>query len=445
MSRSEPTPAPAPPAPGADGRRVPLLMLRRGEGLPVALGGLYFFLVMCAYYLLRGYRDALGIEHGVERLPWYFTATLAATLLVNPLYWWLVSRLPRRRFIPLTHGLFAASFLAFGAGLETLPEPARSWLGPAFYVWLSVFVLFAVSVVWAVMADVFASEPSRRVFGLIAMGGTLGAIAGSALAAGWAERIGPAGLLAAAAGLLALGAVPAAWLLRVAPAAGGRVRAGEPSPRVLEGLRLLERVPVLRGVALYLLLFTVTGTFLFVAQQGVIAAAYTDVARRTAFLARVDLGVNLLTLVLQVCATGHILRRLGLAVALAVVPAITLVAFLIVGATGALALPALVVVPLLYALRRAAHYAVDRPGREALFTLLGPDARYKSKSFVDTFVYRAGDQVGVWAAAGLAGTALGVWPVGLALAMGAAVLGVWLGGRAERAGRGPGGAAAAML
>lgn len=369
------------------------LLLKPGEGRVFLLSAAYFFFVLSAYYMIRPIREQLGLAGGVWNLPWLMTATLVVMLALNPVYAWVVARLPRRRFIPLVYRFFAANLLIFFALIVSAPESWSIWIGRAFYVWTSVFNLFVVSVFWSVMVDTHSSEQAKRLFGAIGVGGTLGAITGAALTGWLVTYTGKAPLMLGSIVLLEA----ALFAFRRIAARGaldgvtGTGIAREPGTDPIAGFKLLIRSPYLAGIALYLLLFAVTGTQLYMMQMEIVDVMLPEDAQQTRFFANLDIATNACTLLLQAFVTGRFVMLAGVAAALALVPLLTLGGF-----AALLMAPTLLVVAGFQVLRRALHYAVDRPAREALFTPLSPDEKYKTKAFIDTFVYRAGDAVGVW-------------------------------------------------
>ncbi|MBL8765018.1 MAG: MFS transporter [Phycisphaerae bacterium] len=414
--------------------------IERGEGPATVLAATYFFLLLASYYLLRPIRESMGISGGAEKLPWLMTGTLAVMLVASPAFGALVSRLPRARFVPLTYRFFALNIVVFFVLFEVLPRPALG-LGYAFYIWLSVFNLFVVSVFWGFLADVFAPAQARRLFGVIGVGGTLGAIAGAGLASVLAEggrvlgliapKIDSAYLMLAAVIPLELSVWCARGLARRAGAWGrGHHQTPEPTTDIWSGFRLLTGSPYLGGIALYIFLFTVPSTIIYIQQGSIVERTFADKASRTAAFASLDLYTNILTLAVQLTATARLVRWLGLGAALAILPTITLAGF-----AALFTSPTWGVLSVLQVVRRAAHYAVDRPSREMLFAPLGPDEKYKTKSFIDTFVYRAGDTMGGWAPTWMAAAGIGLPWLAFPVAAVSFVLAFWLGGRGERAGR----------
>jgi AAA family ATP:ADP antiporter len=417
--------------------------VRDGEAAAVLWSSAYFFFVLSAYYVIRPIRDEMGVAAGVERLAWLFSGTLAAMLCLHPVYARLVARLPRRRFVPLTYRFFIVTLLVFFLLLHLAAPGQAVWIGRAFYVWTSVFNLFVVSVFWSFMADLYAPSQGRRLFGMVAVGGTAGAILGSALTTALVGWLGPVNLLLVSALLLEAAGRASGALERhegrVAEAAAEEGDRGAPRRAVhggqaigggdLEGIRHVLASPYLLGIAALMLLFTVVSTFLYFQQAAIVAGAFPgDRAARTRLFAALDLAVNALTLVTQVFLTGRILRRVGIGAGLGFLPLLSAAGFAALAAA-----PVLGVVAPFQVLRRAGHFAVDRPAREVLYTVLPRTDKYKAKNLNDTFVYRAGDQVGAWAYTLLAsGLGLGLPALAWAMVPLSAVwlvLALWLGRR----------------
>ena len=360
---------------------------------------LYVFAVLSAYYVLRPIRDEMGVQGGVQNLPWLFSGTLLGMIALNPLFALLVKRLPRVLFITLAYRFFALNLLAFLILFSLASAEQNVWLGRAFFIWLSVFNLFVVSVFWALMVDVFDTEQGKRLFGFLAAGATVGAIAGSAITASLVRDLGSTTLFFASIALLEV-AVFAVKRLAVNPRPGEEVPIGGGA---LAGISHTLRSPYLLNVCLFILLFTVTSTFLYFQQATIARDYFADRASRTAFFAQVDLLVNVLTLAVQLFFTARILRKLGVALTLGILPLFTLLGFAALAAA-----PVIAVLVAFQVLRRAANFALARPTRELLFTVLPREDKYKAKSFIDTVVYRAGDQVGSWSWLVLSAMGLGI-------------------------------------
>jgi AAA family ATP:ADP antiporter len=342
----------------------------------------------------------LGLEGGVDQLQWLFTATFVVMLLMVPLFGALVSRLPATRFVPLIYRLIALSMLVFGVLIANRIAPVA--VGRVFFVWISIYNLFIVSIFWSVLVDRFSSEQGRRLFGFIAAGGTLGTFIGPLLAATMATHLGPVALTVAAAVLLE-SAVRCyrALLSRTASQSGSRwLDERRMGGSMLAGVTLILRSRYLMGLVLFMLLHTSAATLLYFEQGRIVAGSYADVSSRTQFFAVVDLIVSALTLIFQLLLTAPLLRLIGIGGALIALPLATIVAF------SAMALaPVPATVALAQGLRRAVEFAIVRPAREVLWTVVSREEKYKAKNVIETLVYRGGDAASGWLSAGL--TALG--------------------------------------
>ena len=408
--------------------------VRREEVGPTLVAGLFFFCVLTALMVIRPAREALGMQRGIEALRWLFVGTVVVTLLVNPVFGWLVSRFRRLVFINATYLFFAAGLVAFYLLLVLTPETIGQLTGQIFYVWFSVFNLFATMLFWALMADRFTLEQSKRLFGAIAVGGTLGAIFGPWLASQLAKPFGTPVLLLVAAGFLLLALAAAWWITRLRPEVAQSGAAREEHAVIggsaWQGLRSVARSPYLLAICGYVLILAVMVTFLYFTRLQMVAALGTDVDMRTTMFANIDLITQVTTLVLQLIVTGHLMKRLGVPMTLALLPLTAVLGFVGLAIVGSLA--ALIGFEAAF---RAVQRGVMRPARETLFTVVPRADRYKAKAFIDTFVYRTGDLVGAQTEGllGRLGMGLGALAsVALPLAAAWMVLGLWL-GRAQRA------------
>jgi AAA family ATP:ADP antiporter len=413
---------------------IRLFDVRPHEVAVVAWCWLDVFSLLSSYYIMRPIRDQAGVAGGVQNLQWLFTGTLVAMLLLNLPFAYLVKRLPRRRFIAITYHFFAANILLFAVLFQASDGVQAVWVGRIFFIWASVFNLFVISMFWQLNVDVFSPEQGKRLFGLIAAGATVGAIVGAATTAALARHVPPMVLLLGAAALLEVAVFSAGRLSQLsatlvrrpsgdaaeAPIGGG----------VLAGITHVVRSPYLLNVGIFLLLFSITSTFLYFQQAAIVSGVFHDRGAQTAFFASVDLVINVLTLVVQLFVTARLVMLLGIALTLGLLPALTIVGF------GVLALaPTIMVVALFQVLRRAADYAIARPARELLYTVASREDRYKAKSLIDTVIYRAGDQVGAWSVTLLRAVGMGSAQVSFAAIPLAAlwlVNALWLGRRQER-------------
>lgn len=405
-----------------------LFNLAPHERGPVLLAALYFFCVLTALMVLRPAREALGMQRGIEDLRWLFYGTALITLVVNPIFGWLVSRLRRMTFITATYGFFLLSLLVFYGLLILAPQATGERSGQVFYVWFSVFNLFSTMVFWAVMADSFSLEQSKRIFALIAVGGTLGAIAGPSLASLLAQPFGTPSLLLVAVAFLVL-AVLSAWGLTrsLGRTEAEHMQLGEQliGGSAWQGLRSVFQSRYLMGIAAYVIILAVMATFIYFTRLQMVAALGDDVDMRTAVFARIDLATQVATLVLQAVVAGKIMKRFGVAVTLTLLPLTVMLGFV-----GLALVSSLVVLVIFEAVFRAVQRAIMRPARETLYTVVNREDKFKAKAFIDTFVYRTGDIVGAQTEGALGRTSMGLYAlasVAVPLALVWAVLGMWLG------------------
>jgi ATP:ADP antiporter, AAA family len=375
---------------------------------PVLVSFFYFFALMCGYAILKPLRDEMATAKGVRGVPWLFTVTFLVMLVAVPAFSALVSRWPRQRVLPLVYRFFLLHLLVFFGVLRLGMD--RDAVARVFFVWVSVYNLFVVSVFWTFMADLFVNEQGRRLFGFIAAGGTTGMLVGPFLVSVLAEPLGATNLMLITAALLEVSArcvrrlsqqvaaVPSRSDSSSTPVGGG----------MFDGVRLLFASPLLRGLALQMLLYAATSTFLYYQQVHIVDREASGANARAAAFAQIDFWVQVLTLVLQVFVTGRLIHRFGLSAALAVAPLLTALGF-----AGLALLPGMSVLIAFKSLRNASHYALERPGREILFTGVDRETKYKSKGFIDTVVYRGSDSVSSWMYQGL--DVLGLGTMGLAL------------------------------
>jgi AAA family ATP:ADP antiporter len=403
------------------------LAIREGEGRRVFLSALHFFTLMSSYYVLRPVRDEMGVRAGVARMPWLFTATSAVMLLVVPLFGWAVSRFPRRRLVPAMHLLFASNLLLLMAALGS-PGSAH-WAGPALFVWISVVSVFAVSASWSLFSDIYAREEARRLFGIVAAGGSAGALAGPAATSLLAPRV-EAGWLLGGSAILFLGCAGLSWRL----ARSATVSGPEPTSRAIGGAALsgvgrTARSPLLLALVLALVCSTFVSTVLYFSQTEIVGRAVRTSGERTALFARMDLAVNALAILLQLFVTAPLVRRIGVGGALGVIAG-----GITAGVAALAARPALATVVVLQIAHRASHFAVGRPARETLLVPLDAETRYKAKSFIDTAVFRVADSASAWGLAGLGALGLSLASVAwLTVPVGIVWIGAcwWIGRRWE--------------
>lgn len=409
------------------------------EFWPALVSAIYFFCLLFGYFMLRPLRDAMGLDGGVDSLRILFLVTLLVMIIANLAFGFVASRLPRRFFIPLVYwGAVAclAGFLALLVSSDGTPSPL---VGKVFYVWLSVFNLFAVSVFWGFMADIFTLPQSKRLFGFIGVGGTAGAICGSAYTGALASLLGNVGLFASAMVLIAGVAVSVTILARLVeqrdtkPAFDAHLPPDtiESSARPLggaswHGIRDVLRSPALTAIAVYVCLFTILSTFLYFEKARIVEAFTDDQAARASIFGWIEFAGQSATILIQLFITGRLMRSLGVGSLLAIVPLVTLIGFI-----ALLAAPTLLLLAVFEASRRACNFALSKPARETLFTVLPREEKYKAKSFIDTFVYRSGDTIGTLADKAMAALGAGIGILAVSLAIASFTVAIWL-GRMER-------------
>ena len=373
----------------------------------------YFFFILSAYYIIRPIRDEMGNAGGVRNLPWLFTGTMIVTIIAQPFFAMLVQRFPARKFIAITYNFFALNLFVFYLLLVMMPEDQRVWIGRVFFIWVSVFNMFVVSIFWAFMVDLFRTDQGKRLFGFIGVGGTVGGITGGVITAALVKTMGQGNLLLVSAVLLEV-AVFCVWTLSKGteqralqvgdkPSEGAAKQDRPVGGGVFAGITHVARSPYLLAVCMYMIFFTVTTTILYFQQQIVAERFFTDSDSRTAFFAQVDVAVNVLTLVTQAFLTARFIKWFGVGVTLSLLPALSIIGFAGVGLV-----PTMMAVVVLTVLRRGTNYAVARPTREVLFTVVAREDKYKAKTFIDTAVYRTGDQIGAWSQGLLVALGMGI-------------------------------------
>jgi AAA family ATP:ADP antiporter len=413
----------AAPAPLLERLLERVVAVRREEVSSLLWSFLYFFFLLAAYYTIRPVRDEMAVQFGSKNLQWLFTATFFTMVVLIPVFGWLASRLPVAKLLPTIYAFFAACLVGFHLAMDAGIEAKQ--LAPVFFVWVSVFNLFVVSVFWSFMADLFRTDAAKRLFGFISAGGSLGAVVGPGLTAYFAARIGVENLPLLSAALLGCAMVCIFMLLRIAKARGAGARflkTGEgdegEKPSLWVGVIRIAKSPYLAGIAVYLVCYTLLSTLLYFEQTRIVPEAIADPKERTQLFATVDLAVNTLTLFIQFFVTGRLLSKLGVLPMLVAMPLLSLVGFGVFGL--ATTLPVLVVFGVM---RRAGEYAVTKPTRETLFTVVPKEEKYQAKNVIDTVIHRGGDAASSWFAAGL--QALGLSLSGMAF-VGVPIASIWV-------------------
>jgi len=423
-------------------------IVQKGEITALTLAFVYFFLLLSGYSMLRPVRDAMGLVGGTSHLPWLFTATFLVMFAMVPAYSWLCSRFPRRVFLPCVYAFFAVNLVIFYVWFRA--DPDNIWGARTFFIWLSVFNLFVVSVFWSLMADVFSKDQSHRLFGLIAAGGSTGAIVGPLFAALFVADIGVEIMLIISA-LLLLGSIVCIlalirWrentrsvLLNVRRICEGQSCAMENpmSPPdmnqrigggIFTGISLILRSKYLLSISFFIVLASTISTFLYLQQAEFVSELFPNRADQTRVFATIDFSVNILSILIQLFLVNHLIRWLGVAWTLAIVPTLMIVFFI-----GLALFPGLPMLVAAMIVRRAGQYAIIRPAREILFTTVDLESKYKAKNFIDTVLFRGGDALSSWLFAPI--VLLGVMGIGLigaGLSVFWARLGYYLGHQHDR-------------
>lgn len=409
-----------------------LAQIEPDERPAVAAAFALFFCVLCGYFMLRPVRETIGTVLGEKEVEDLFVATWVGSIAVIPIYGLACSYLPRAVVLAAVYALFGGSLLVLAGEMNV--DPGNLAAARFFYVWISIFNLFVVSVFWTLMVDRTSSEQAKRLFGVIAAGGTSGGLIAPIITDFLVERVGRTGVLVTSASLFAIAIVCQMILLRVwrrSPKAGADTSSREKpiGGNPFAGITRVLRSPYLLGFCLFVFLLASVTTFLYFDQLRLVKEAFPNEDDRTQVFARIDFVVQALTLLTQVFFTGRIATRLGLAVLLVSVPLAMLGGFLTLALISNFWVLAVVMV-----IRRAGEYALTRPGREILFTSVDTETKYKAKNFIDVVVYRGGDALSAQVRGGLkasdiSSAALALVGAGLALVW--AVVGWWLARRHE--------------
>ena len=383
--------------------------VKPNEARALWLGFAFHFIILTAYYIVRPIRDTIAASNKLEALPWMFTATLIVMVAANAVYGAIVARMDRRKFIPFAYAFFILMLILFFILMRTGSVDQQIWTGRAFYVWVSVFNLFNTAIFWAFMTDLFTVEQGKRLYGFIAVGGSLGAIAGAYITKNLIRDIGPANLVAISATMFAI----VCFLVRFFPDSVSSTSNEAPAQQKpiggspWSGITHILRSPYLFGLAATILLYTITSTWAYFQQSDLTRETLKTSADRTVFLSNLEIWVNTITVLIQIFLTGRFLKWFGVAFTLTALPFLSMLGF-----TAMAVAPSLAMLAFFQVIRRTGAYALLRPSREILFTVLRREDKYKVKGVTDTLGYRVGDQIGAWSYGGLG-------PNGLHLSLGA--------------------------
>ena len=387
-----------------------VLGLERHEYYAVAWSFVYFFCVLSAYYMLRSVRETMAVEGGVQNVPWLFSSTFVVMLAVTPVFGWVASRYPRRQFLPWVYYFFVINILLFWAGFSYAINNGLSfvWLGRAFFVWLSVFNLFVVSVFWSFMADIYTREQSRRLFGVISAGGSAGALLGPLATGSLVVPIGFQNLLPISASLLLFGVYCINRLRNwVESEHRGELDSTMASAAplggtLLGGVTLVTRSKYLSAIGLASIIASLLGTALYMFMTELVGEAFASTDERTRTFAFIDAATNTMAMLVQLLIVKRAVWRFGVGVTLSLLPIISIIGFTLVAMN-----PSFLAVAAVQAIRRAVGFGLSKPTNDMLYSVVTPEEKYKSKNFIDTAVYRGGDLIGTW-------TVRGLWGLGFA-------------------------------
>lgn len=408
-----------------------LVGLKPGEFFAVAWSFIYFFSLLSAYYMLRSVREAMAIMGGTENIPWLFTGTFVVMVLATPVFGWVASRFPRKQFLPWVYYFFIFNILIFFSlftyGLRN--ELETVWIARAFFVWLSVFNLFVVSVFWSFMADIYSKEQGRRLFGVISAGGSAGALLGPLMTSVLVVPLGFQNLLPLSAGFLMFSVYCVAQLRRWAeqgPSEGHDVPVDTSKPiggGALAGIRQVLTSPYLGAIALGGVFASLMGTATYIYMAQLISENFATTDEQTQIFAMIDAMTNALSLIGQLIVVKQVVQRFGVGVSLAILPVVSVIGFALLAAN-----PVFIVIAALQVIRRSLTFGLAKPTSDMLYTVVSPEEKYKAKNFTETAVYRGGDLAGAWAVRMMAGLGLsGVSLVCVPLAVLWTIIALWLG------------------
>ena len=408
-----------------------ILSVRADEARAVAWSFAYFFCILSAYYMLRPVRDAMAIVSGVKTIPLLFTGTFVVTIVAAPIFGWIASRFPRKQFLPWVYYFVVANILIFYA-LFTVSEYRgidQLWIGRAFFVWVSVFNLFVVTVFWSFMADIWSKEQSRRLFGVISAGGSTGALVGPFVTAKLVVPLGFENLLPVSAMLLLAGVY---CIYRLRRWVRQHDYAGEADSvesnkalggSALAGVRMVFAKPYFSAIALMLILANFVGVAAYTYFADLISTTFDNTDRQTQVFAWVDFATNALSFIAQLILVKHSVRKFGIGATLALLPIASAIGFALIAFH-----PAYAAMAVFQVVRRSLTFGFAKPVSDMLYTVVTPEEKYKVKNFIDTAVYRSGDLIAAWSIRLLSGIGLtGVALICVPIAVVWTAVTVWIG------------------
>lgn len=402
----------------------------RGELVAVVWSFVYFFCLLSAYYMLRSVRESMAIVSGVPNIPWLFTATFLVMLPATAAFGWIASRYPRRTFLPWVYYFFILNELAFFIAFRwtTSGDTDPTWVARAFFVWLSVFNFFVVSVFWSFMADIYSREQSRRLFGIISAGGSAGAVLGPLITSVIVVPLGFENLLPLSAALLGIAVYCIhrlrRWSRNQAASPADFDRSSRPlGGRALEGFRLVATTPYLAAIAVALIFSSFLGAAMYMYMAEIVGKNFPDTSHQTRVFATIDACSNVLSFIGQLLVVKLAVKRLGIGMTLAIVPIVSVVGFALLAAN-----PVFIVIAVFQVLRRGLGYGLTKPASDMLYSVVSREAKYKAKNFIETALWRGGDVLSMWTIRSIAGLGLvGVSLVCIPIALIWSVVAFWIG------------------
>ena len=428
-----------------------LISLKKNEVAPLLMACLHFYLILCTYYIIRPIRAEMAVANGVDNIQWLFLLTMLVLLAIAPIFGWITSRYRTRQFLSYITLFFAFNLVVFYFLFLDPQRPA--WVTRAFYVWVNAFSMFIVSLFWSFMNDIFETKQARRLFAFITAGGTASAISGPLITSSLVEGMGLAPLLLISATTLTTSTLTIRWLVNwrksqsVLSAKANEASASIATDRKLDtdeigkpkdskfgdslgggalsGLKLILNSPYLLAICVFITLYAVSITFVVIQQAELIEQTYSDPTQRTKLFAQIDLGVNVLTLLIQIFVTSKLLEWLGFRTTLLIIPLGITIGFGLIAV-----MPMLPILIAVEVFRRAGDYAIMKPARELLFSVVSREEKYKSKNFIDTAILRTGDTISSWLYNGVkilgaGGTAIPA--ISMAIGCAWCVVAFWLG------------------
>ena len=373
---------------------------------------LFFFFVLASWYALRPVRNELAVQGGIYNLPWLLMGVMLAMLIINPIYSWLVSRISQNKIILYIYSFFILNLIIFLSLWSFTGEEGRIWTGRAFYIWANVYSFFVVSIFWVTMINFFDHTDSKRFFGIISAGGSLGAFFGSSVARYFSTEIcgntsisdlGPMSLIIFSIFSLLF----AIYFSRSFKPNRIEVDSSEEiGGSSLEAVQNIFKDPAIRNLGIYVVLFTMLMTTSWMISLGIVEEWSNDPCERTGLFARIEQIVTPLTLIMQVFLASYVLRKIGSLTVLTIYGLLFAMAFMAYSFFPNITTVMMVVISL-----RIFEYGLNKPTRESIYTKLKQQDRYKSTVFIDTFLARSGDVIGGWFVRGLVGTGIAVLSV----------------------------------